>query len=161
MQAQLGLPAARGDSWGPPLPAPCLGAPQQHHPILQRPYDSHYAILRHGHCFFTIRVRARDEIIFVSRLKPCMHAKPNHAVCTNHPAPTRWPSWPLPAAAVHPRLGGSRFQTPWSLHHHTRSSREYACELFSHYPAEGFCTPRASCFLPASTAAPAETISKD
>jgi hypothetical protein len=43
-------------------------------PPLQPLYDSPYAVLRCGPRSFTIRVRSRDEVIAVSRLKACTAA---------------------------------------------------------------------------------------
>jgi hypothetical protein len=90
------------------------------------------------------------------------HTRQSVADCL---ALARWPSQPPPTVAVHPHSGESRFQTPWSLHHHTRSTQENTWEPFFPNPAGGFCTPQAGCPFPASTAgvhaAPAETASKD
>jgi hypothetical protein len=40
-------------------------------PPLHRPYDNPYAVLRHRPYSFSIRVRSRDKIVSVSRLKAC------------------------------------------------------------------------------------------
>jgi hypothetical protein len=62
---------------------------------------------------------------------------------------------------------GLIFQTPWSLHLHTRSSQVNAWEPFFLNPTGGGggCTPWAGCFFSASTAAvpaaPVETASDD
>jgi hypothetical protein len=56
-------------------------------PPLHRPYDSRYDVVRWGPRSFTIRVRSRDEIISVSRLKACMQADatPGSPRCRGRP----------------------------------------------------------------------------
>ncbi len=94
---------------------------------LQRPYDGPFAVLCRGPYSFTLQVRAWDEIIADSCLKPCMDrdTKPGSLRRRlNRQERARWPNWPLPATAVCLLPGGSHFQTPWSPHLHARSGRE-------------------------------------
>jgi hypothetical protein len=74
----------------PPSPAPC-------------PYDSLYAVLHQGLRSFTIRVRLRDKVVSVSRLKACMDVDATSGNLWHRSRPQGPSTAAKPATA---RLGG-------------------------------------------------------
>jgi hypothetical protein len=104
-------------------------------PPLQRIYDGPYAILHRDPHSFTIQVWDMVEIVSVSWLKPSTDAdvKPGSPQHRGRP-----PGAGTDTKPVHPHPGGSRFQTPWSLHHHAKSSLKNAREPFFPNPVGFF-----------------------
>jgi hypothetical protein len=93
-----------------------------------------YLLLHCGLCSFSMWVRNREEIVSITRLKPCMDYMAKSCVprCRG-----RSPS----AMAVRPPSSGSRFEACWfrCLPSNTRSGRVYIWETFLSHPVGGFC----------------------
>jgi hypothetical protein len=99
-----------------------------------------------------------------TRSSPARMRTSNQAVCdaaAHCPALALWPSQPPPAAAVHPHPGSCRFQTPWSLYHHARSSQENARKPFFPNPMEGFLHAEGQLLLPSLHSSGTRSDSRD
>ncbi len=119
---------------------------------------------------FTIQVGARDEIVPISRLKPCTDADATPGSPRHH----GWPPSIITVAKLAIACPGGPSVPMWALFSHplvsTPSYQEQASEtlgtVFSQpHGFRGVCTPQANCFFPVSTAAvpavPVETASKN